>query len=93
MSAVHAVATRWHGGDGKLFSPDLFGSFELFWEFLRLTSVIERVGFVRLFNGALVFSLHSYVELTRQTLKHCCADTSRSLRLSLPSRMLCAGGY
>lgn len=40
MSALLAVASRWHG---ELFSVDLFGSVERLWEFLRLTSVVEEV--------------------------------------------------
>ena len=40
MSALLAIASRWHG---KLFSADLFGSVERMWEFLRLTSVVEKV--------------------------------------------------
>ena len=40
VSALLAIASRWHG---KLFSADLFGSVERMWEFLRLTSVVEKV--------------------------------------------------
>lgn len=43
MSAILTIAARWRGGDGKPFTPELFGSFELFWEFLRLANVVEGV--------------------------------------------------
>lgn len=42
VCAVLTVAARWHG-DVMDFFPELFGSFEMFWEFFRLTNVIERV--------------------------------------------------
>lgn len=40
VSALLALASRWHG---RLFSVDLCGSVERFWEFLRLTNVVEKV--------------------------------------------------
>lgn len=45
VAALLAVAARWRGGGlgGKVSAVDLFGSVELLWEFLRLTSVIEKV--------------------------------------------------
>ncbi|CAN0355595.1 unnamed protein product [Ectocarpus sp. 6 AP-2014] len=42
VSALLAVAARWQGGAGKPSYLDLFGSARSLWEFLRLTSVIEK---------------------------------------------------
>ncbi|CAM9323533.1 unnamed protein product, partial [Ectocarpus fasciculatus] len=42
VSALLTVAARWQGGAGKPSYLDLFGSAQSLWEFLRLTSVIEK---------------------------------------------------
>lgn len=43
VSALVTVASSWRGGVGQVFTPDLFGPVERFWELLRLASVVERV--------------------------------------------------